>query len=83
MFWTFIVFFYLPQEKNLFDKSRLILGSAGDVSGIIDNNFRDSIICLAGNLVVFSEMLSIGNTTEKLVEMFFEFYNKNSRNRSN
>ncbi len=75
-------FFYLPQEQHFFDESRLIVCSVGDVSGILDNHFRDKMICLAGNLVVFSEGISVLTSTEKLVDIFSEFYKNNSQNPS-
>jgi len=69
-------FFCFPQEEDLFDKRKLIVGSQLDVSKINDEIIREKIIELAQELVIISSAITIDISTEELVNKMYESYLK-------
>lgn len=69
-------FFFLPEERNLFEDFRLKFVGYSDVSGIIDEEARQKIILLAQQLVKYSQTLLVSIPTNSLVKIVLDYYLK-------
>ena len=67
-------FFWFPQEKKLFDQSKLIIASERDVSDVINESFRNQLIQLAQDLVVFTENIQVNTPTTELINKVYTYY---------
>ena len=67
-------FFYLPEERHLFEDFRLKFAGPNDIKGQIDLEAREKIILLAQQFVKFCETIPVVTKTDKLVELVLDYY---------
>jgi hypothetical protein len=67
-------FFFLPQERNLFEDFKLKFAGPNDVSNHLDIEARKKIILLAEQLVRCSETLPVSISTNELIKIVLNYY---------
>ena len=69
-------FFYLPEERHLFDDFKLKFAGPNDVINQLDIVARKKIILLAEQLVRCSETLPVSISTNELIKIVLDYYLK-------
>ena len=67
-------FFYLPEERHLFEDFRLKFAGPNDIKNLIDIQAREKIIQLAQQLVKFCETIPVATETTTLVKLVLDYY---------
>ena len=67
-------FFYLPEERHLFDDFKLKFAGPNDVTNQLDIVARKKIILLAEQLVRCSETLPVSISTNELIKIVLDYY---------
>ena len=67
-------FFYLPEERHLFEDFRLKFAGPNDIKSQTDIEAREKIILLAQQLVKFCETVPVSTETTTLVKLVLDYY---------
>lgn len=68
-------FFYLPDDRHLFEDYRLKFAGSNDIFGIDDLKARTKIIRLSEKLVIFTSTIPVSISTDDLVSLVVDYYN--------
>jgi hypothetical protein len=69
-------FFFLPEERHLFDDYKLKFAGPKDKTKQLDISAREKIILLAEQLVRCSETLPVSISTNELIKIVLDYYLK-------